>query len=90
MLSSTARGEETWRTAVLYHLLHGVVLYFLAVTGGPVRAWRFMAAGILCFSGSLYLLSTLHWKWLGPVTPAGGVCFLIGWGLLACSSCRKA
>ena len=90
VLAATPRGEEVWRTAVLYHLLHGVTLYFLAVTGGSVMAWRFLAAGILCFSGSLYLLSTLHWKWLGPVTPLGGLFFLTGWALLALAPGRRA
>ncbi|MFN0213008.1 MAG: DUF423 domain-containing protein [Saprospiraceae bacterium] len=52
-------------------------------------AWLFVA-GILCFSGSLYLLAcrdllTFPLAWAGPVTPLGGLCFLAGWGLLAIS-----
>ena len=38
-----------------------------------------LVAGIVLFSGSLYLLSTLGWKWLGPITPLGGVCFIGAW-----------
>lgn len=48
-------------------------------------------AGIVCFSGSLYLLSAREWlnlnvEWLGPVTPLGGVLFMLGWALLLAST----
>ena len=81
-LTSSPNGLETWKTAVFYHLLHAVTMYVLAVTKGSLRAWTLFAGGIVLFSGSLYLLSTLHWKWLGPVTPVGGVLFIAGWATL--------
>lgn len=81
ILEQHPRGEETWRTAVFYHLLHAVVMLWIA--GGKERAnrcaWWLMMVGILFFSGSLYPLSTLGWKWLGPVTPLGGLFMIAGW-----------
>jgi len=75
---------ETWRTAVFYHLVHAVVLFVLAerrpVATGP---WLAFFAGILIFSGSLYILSVTGLKWLGAITPLGGVSLLIGWLWLA-------
>ncbi|MCS6897724.1 MAG: DUF423 domain-containing protein, partial [Nitrospira sp.] len=44
--------------------------------------WLF-AAGILMFCGSLYGLTLLEWRWLGPITPIGGLAFIVGWLLLA-------
>ena len=43
--------------------------------------WCFVL-GTLLFSGSLYLLALTGVRWWGAVTPVGGVCFLVGWGLL--------
>ena len=82
-LEAVLNGVETWKTAVLYHLLHAVVMYVLAVTGGSLRAWSLFGLGILLFSGSLYVLAL--WpgmKWLGPVTPVGGVLLIGGWAVL--------
>ena len=91
VLAASPNGVETWKTAVFYHLLHAAVMYFLAVTKGSLRAFWMFGAGILLFSGSLYLLSTLHWKWLGPVTPLGGVLFIAGWAtLMICRSARSS
>jgi uncharacterized membrane protein YgdD (TMEM256/DUF423 family) len=89
VLASTPKGIETWKTAVLYHLIHAVVMYVLAVTHGSMRAWWLFAGGIVLFSGSLYLLAPLQWKWLGPVTPIGGVLFIAGWFTLMISAGRK-
>lgn len=85
-----------FETAARYQIYHAFALILLALvmyTAGQNRllkisAWLFVA-GIICFSGSLYLLSTRNvigmenWKWLGPVTPLGGLCFITGWILLA-------
>lgn len=81
-----ARQESTatWQTAVLYHLIHAVVLTFLAM-GTPFRRgpWLCFLTGVVLFSGSLYGLALTGLRWLGPVTPLGGVFFLVGWGWLA-------
>jgi uncharacterized membrane protein YgdD (TMEM256/DUF423 family) len=79
-----ARALAIWNTAVTYHLVHALALLGLALfaraTGRPVTApAALFAGGILLFSGSLYLMATAGWRWLGPVTPIGGLAFLAGW-----------
>ncbi len=55
----------------------------LRVTGGVFKyAGILMLAGIILFSGSLYVLSVSPWEWLGPVTPVGGLAFIIAWVLV--------
>ena len=75
---------ETWKTAVLYHLAHAIVLLLIA-TLRPLRiaAWWLMLAGIGIFSGTLYILALTNVKWLGAITPLGGLCLLAGWLALA-------
>lgn len=72
-----------WEKAVLYHFIHAVMLFVLAqrrpvLTG----AWLSFLVGIVVFSGSLYLLAVTNVKWLGAITPIGGLSFLLGWGWL--------
>ncbi len=71
-------------TAVQYHLLHSVALLALALWG--LAAGRsiqvpaaLFSAGIVLFSGSIYALLLTDQRWLGPVTPLGGLCFIAGW-----------
>ena len=74
---------ETWETAVLYHLVHGVALLVLGLFPIPPRgACISFIAGTVLFSGSLYVLSLTNITKLGIVTPFGGVAFLAGWGIL--------
>lgn len=86
-LKETLEGlghTETWRTAAFYHLIHTVVLLVLAKsTPVPRFAPIFFLAGILIFSGSLYLLSVTGVRWLGALTPIGGICLLAAWLALA-------
>jgi uncharacterized membrane protein YgdD (TMEM256/DUF423 family) len=79
VLENNAR-LATWETAVLYHLTHAVVLFIIA-TLRPLRAAAFwlMLTGIAIFSGTLYVLALTNVKWLGAITPIGGVCLLAGW-----------
>ena len=79
LLEKNAR-LATWETAVLYHLTHAVVLFIIA-TLRPLRAAAFwlMLTGIAIFSGTLYVLALTNVKWLGAITPIGGVCLLAGW-----------
>lgn len=74
----------TWETAVLYHLTHAVVLLLIAALR-PLRAvaWWLMLAGVAVFSGTLYVLALTNMKWLGAITPFGGVFLLCGWLALA-------
>lgn len=85
-----------WQTAVLYHLIHGVAILALAVaaprmaSGLWTTAGWVMFAGIMMFSGSLYLLATTGQRWLGPITPLGGVALLAGWSMVAWAAWRAA
>lgn len=81
-----ARHDTTaiWHTAVLYHLVHAVVLLLLALTVPHRRGpWWSLLIGIFLFSGSLYVLALTGIRTLGAVTPLGGVAFLVGWAWLA-------
>jgi len=76
-----------WEKAVFYHFIHAVMLFILAERKTfPAVAWWSFLAGILFFSGSLYLLAVTNVRWLGAVTPVGGVGFLVGWGALLLKS----
>lgn len=78
--------EATWETAVLYHLVHAAVLVALARGEKAPRlaCWLF-TVGIVIFSGTLYGLALTNMKWLGAITPLGGLALLGGWVALAFS-----
>jgi uncharacterized membrane protein YgdD (TMEM256/DUF423 family) len=86
---------ETFETGVRYQLFHAVALIAIAVAVGsaPGRLMRAagltMAVGALIFSCSLYALVLTDQRWLGMITPVGGVGFLVGWGLLAVAALRR-
>jgi uncharacterized membrane protein YgdD (TMEM256/DUF423 family) len=80
---------EVWNKAVLYHFLHAIALLVLAFHGAGNRAAYFLIlAGILFFSGSLYTLALTNVRWIGAITPIGGLCFLAGWAWLIISPPR--
>lgn len=80
---------STYETAVQYQFFHALGLILVGLIGQQfpsvktdwVSTW--MLLGILVFSGSLFLLCLTGIKWLGAITPLGGLCFLASWGLLA-------
>lgn len=75
---------EIWETAALYHLVHAAVLLWVSSREPlPQWAWRLFVAGVLIFSGSLYVLAVTNLRWLGAITPLGGLCLLGGWLALA-------
>ena len=84
-----------WHTAVLYQLVHTLALLLVAALGERLTCaslkWigALFAAGIIIFSGSLYILVLSDIKWLGAITPIGGVCFLAGWLCLAFSAGKQ-
>jgi uncharacterized membrane protein YgdD (TMEM256/DUF423 family) len=87
-----------FETAVRYHLLHALALLgcgvLLELHPGRARwlrwaAWGF-AAGIVLFSGSLYALALTNQRWLGLVTPLGGIAWVLAWALLALAFWRRA
>src|SRR5947209_12496357 len=74
---------DVWNKAVLYHFIHAIALLVLALYGTLNRgSWWLLFAGIFLFSGSLYLMALTNVRWLGFVTPFGGLCFLAGWAWL--------
>lgn len=87
---------DIYLTAVDYHIYHALGLILIGMLSSrlqtkPLLAWSgyCLAAGILLFSGSLYLLSVSGQRWLGAVTPFGGTAFILGWVLLALSVWRR-
>ncbi|MCC7442889.1 MAG: DUF423 domain-containing protein [Bdellovibrionales bacterium] len=86
---------SVYQTAVQYHLAHALALLALGAWQGSDAAspppawisWTF-AFGILVFSGSLYLLSITGARWLGAITPLGGLCFLAAWAGIAWAGWR--
>jgi len=81
----TEKYLEIYNTGVFYHLIHSLGLIIIGnlqkekTKGSGI----FLLAGILLFSGSLYLLAITGIKWLGLITPLGGISFIIGWLTLA-------
>lgn len=81
---------EVYKTGVTYQMWHALGLGLIAVFAQQAPSekclrWAgwLMFAGIVLFSGSLYLLALLNLKWLGMITPLGGVAFLVAWVLVA-------
>ncbi len=81
---------EIWRVAERYQFIHALGLLavgLLALTLPQLWGLRWvgglMLAGILLFCGSLYLLAATGFGPLGVITPFGGLCFILAWGLLA-------
>jgi len=78
---------QTFEVGVRYHMFHALALVLCGGLGArgrtaAVAAWSFLI-GVLVFSGSLYCLVWLDLRWLGAITPIGGVAFLVGWVALA-------
>lgn len=80
-----------WETGIKYQMYHSIGLFLIAILMKGEKmssvwlntaAFAFMV-GIVLFSGSLYALSLSGIKWLGAITPLGGVAFIFGWGCLA-------
>ncbi len=83
-----------YETAARYQMYHALALLAVAwaadrFPSGAVSAagWAFVA-GILIFSGTVYALAFGAPRWLGAITPIGGLCFLAGWALLAWCALR--
>ena len=81
---ATHEMTEVWNKAVLYHFVHALGLLVLSALPAVQRVTVILfVVGIVLFSGSLYLLALTNIKWLGAITPFGGLCFLAGWLWLA-------
>jgi uncharacterized membrane protein YgdD (TMEM256/DUF423 family) len=79
--TTDAKLLQAWSTASSYHLLHSAVLLFAAQQRKTASCCA-LTAGIAVFSGSLYLLVLTERKWLGAITPLGGLLLTAGWALL--------
>ncbi len=80
---------EVYKTAVEYHFYHAIGLLIVGLVSQRMesttwfaRSGYCMIAGILIFSGSLYILTLTDTSWLGAVTPLGGFAFILGWFFL--------
>ncbi|HWO13794.1 MAG TPA: DUF423 domain-containing protein [Polyangiaceae bacterium] len=83
-----ARRLEWWQTGASYHLAHALAIGVTAALDSAGQgcwtrcaAWAF-AAGIVLFSGSLYVMGATGRRRLGAITPLGGLAFLAGWAFL--------
>ncbi|MEW9698245.1 DUF423 domain-containing protein [Paenibacillus sp. SI8] len=86
----TADQLAVYHTGVQYHMIHALGLILIAILSDKLGHSSLVNAsgwlifiGIILFSGSLYALSLTGIKFFGPITPLGGVSFLVGWVLLA-------
>lgn len=85
---------SVYQTAVMYHMFHALALMSLAACGNAIPSKALAIVGLafivgtVFFSGSLYGISMLGLRWLGPITPLGGVSWLFGWLTLAWYSLR--
>jgi uncharacterized membrane protein YgdD (TMEM256/DUF423 family) len=85
-----------WNTGVQYHFYHALGLLLIGLIAlqwpqsGLIRAsgWV-MLAGIVLFSGSLYLMGLTHARWLGAITPFGGIALIAAWALLCIGIARS-
>ena len=89
--SASTRELEIFETAIRYHMYHAVALVIVGFLLSKIDATTLristylFATGILLFSGSLYALVFTGHKWLGAITPFGGVFFVVAWILVAIS-----
>lgn len=92
----TADMLGTYETGVRYHMYHALGALAISLAAGhmPGRRWAVRAvnclfAGLVLFSGSLYVLAITGFTALGAVTPVGGVLFIAGWACLVAAVLRS-
>jgi uncharacterized membrane protein YgdD (TMEM256/DUF423 family) len=93
--SLSAEMLSIYQTGVQYHFYHalGLILIGLVAAQMPQSGWvkwsgGLMLAGIVLFSGSLYILSITGARWLGAITPVGGIAFILAWFMFAVAVVR--
>ena len=84
----TEYGQLIYDKAVFYQMFHAMGIFVVTFVGyyyssinTLIIMWAF-ALGIVLFSGSLYILALTKIKWIGMITPIGGMFFIVGWGML--------
>ena len=97
----TVSDLQTFETAVKYQMYHSLALILLASLNDRLKDKLFQKAaycfmlGIVLFSGSLYLLATANliglptMRWLGPITPIGGLFFIAGWVIVGFAGLKR-
>jgi len=95
----TQKDLDAYKTAVQYQLVHTLAIMGVFSIRERLPLYNktiglLFMLGIILFSGSIYILSTggitgLNFKWLGPITPLGGLCFIGGWACLAVSAIKQ-
>ncbi|TAJ52218.1 MAG: DUF423 domain-containing protein [Nevskiaceae bacterium] len=84
-----------WKTAVEYQFYHALALLLVGLLASQrpsialTNAGICFALGVLIFSGSLYTLALSGQRWLGAITPIGGLLFLAGWALLFWAALKR-
>lgn len=85
-----AKRQGWWQTAAQYQMWHAIAL--IALSTLPLRGARpaalLLGLGTIVFSSSLYAMALGGWRWLGMVTPLGGMLMLAGWLVLAVAAWR--
>jgi uncharacterized membrane protein YgdD (TMEM256/DUF423 family) len=92
-----AYSMDIYQRAVLYHFIHALGLLLVGAltasgaVAGPLARWSgwLLLAGIVLFSGSLYILALTGNRMLGAVTPFGGISFIAGWVVLALAAVKR-
>ena len=88
----SVRHLDVYEVAVRYQMYHAFALIAVGLLATRIESWQLKAAGIsffagsVLFSGSLYLLTLAGLKWLGAVTPVGGLGLIAGWLFLAAAA----
>jgi uncharacterized membrane protein YgdD (TMEM256/DUF423 family) len=91
----SAELMQVYKTGVEYHFYHALGLLLIGIltfhmpSGLLNLAAFFLGLGIVLFSGSLYLMAITGIRWLGAITPFGGVSFIVGWVLLFIAVWKK-
>jgi uncharacterized membrane protein YgdD (TMEM256/DUF423 family) len=94
-LPDFARRMEWWETASRYQLVHALALGLVAFlctrseSLAPRIAGGAFLVGVLVFSGSLYTMTVTGIRWLGAITPLGGVALLVGWACVVWSALAR-
>ena len=93
-----AYSMDIYERAVFYHFIHALGLLIVSIlpragvlpAAAAVWTCTLLLAGIVIFSGSLYLLAVTGTRWLGAITPIGGLSFIAAWAVLAIALLRSA
>ncbi|HAY05915.1 MAG TPA: DUF423 domain-containing protein [Hyphomonas sp.] len=88
----TTEGQDWWHTATLYALPHAAAALAAGLSGrggNIVRGGWLLLVGALIFSATLYAMALGAPRWLGAVTPIGGIGMLVGWALIALGAAKN-